>query len=82
MGDRYELTVKCPQCGFADDDVWYAPTCGCMIWDCPKCKTIVDLEKYSGISAEGCANTLVGVDSVRRLKSHIRKKFGGSKNES
>lgn len=25
MGDRYILTVTCPQCGRVDDDVYFAP---------------------------------------------------------
>jgi len=71
MGDRYTLQVKCPECEYVDDDVWYAPTCGCMTWKCPKCKLIVDLEKYSGIDAEGCANTEEGVKSVREQRKMI-----------
>jgi len=71
MGDRYTLKVKC-ECGFVDDDVWYAPTCGAITWKCPKCKKVVDLEKYSGIDAEGCANTEYGVESVRKLKKQLK----------
>lgn len=67
MGDRYTLTVKC-KCGHVDDDVWYAPTCGFIDWECPKCKEITDLEKYSGIDAEGCANTEDGVKAVQEMK--------------
>ena len=37
MGDRYILTVNCPKCGYEDDDVYYAPTCGIVDWECPKC---------------------------------------------
>lgn len=62
------LIVKCPKCGFVDDDVWYAPTCGCIEWACPKCKKVVDLEKYTGISAEGCASTEYGLKAVKKLK--------------
>jgi hypothetical protein len=72
MGDRYVLTVKC-KCGFIDNNVWYAPTCGFMIWECPKCKRVVNLEKYSGIDAEGCANTEEGIRAVRKLKKKLKK---------
>ena len=72
MGDRYTLSVKC-DCGFVDDDVWYAPTCGFLTWECPKCKKIIDLEKYSGIDAVGCATTEFGEKSVKTLKQ--RRKF-------
>lgn len=68
MGDRFTLTVKC-KCGFIDNDVWYAPTCGFIDWTCPKCKEITDLEEYSGINAEGCANTKYGVRAVRELQN-------------
>ncbi len=71
MGDRYTLTVKC-ECGEIDDDVWYAPTCGCMTWKCPKCKKIINLEEYGGIDAEGCANTKEGVKAVKELKKKIK----------
>ena len=67
MGDRYVLEIKC-ECGERDDDVYYAPTWGFITWKCPKCKKIIDLEEYSGIDAESCANTEVGVESVKRLK--------------
>jgi len=56
MGDRYFLTVICPNCRFKDDDCYYAPTCGFTSWQCPECKVDVDLEKYSGISHEDCSN--------------------------
>ena len=67
MGDRYTLQVEC-KCGYKDDDVWYAPTCGFLYWTCPKCKKEIDLEKYSGIDAEGCASTEYGIAGVRQQK--------------
>ena len=67
MGDRYILSVKC-KCGYRDNDVYYAPTCGFMFWKCPKCKKRTSLEKYSGIDAEGCASTKYGVKVVRELR--------------
>ena len=72
MGDRYTLTMKCPRCGHEDDDVWYAPTSGFMTWECQKCNKVVDLEEYSGIDAEGTANTEYGVKTVRELKRKLQ----------
>ena len=66
MGDRYILTVTC-KCGFTDTDVWYAPTSGFLTFKCPKCRKITDLEEYSGIDAEGTANTPEGAAEVRRM---------------
>ena len=56
MGDKYILCVTCPTCGLIDNDVYYAPTCGFTDWECPECKTVVNLEKYSGISYEDASN--------------------------
>jgi phage FluMu protein Com len=74
MGDRYTLSVKCPGCGYEDDDVWYAPTCGYMAWQCPKCKKEVNLEEYSGIDAMGCANTSYGEKFVEEQRERLRKR--------
>lgn len=73
MGDRFNLIVKC-KCGYIDDEVYYAPTCGMITWECPKCKRVIDLEKYSGIDAEGCANTEFGVKAVKELKKKLKKR--------
>ena len=73
MGDRYYLNdVKC-ECGYKEDEVYYAPTCGIITWECPKCQKVINLEKYSGINAEGCATTDIGIKSVKRLKQEIKK---------
>ena len=74
MGDRYLLTIKC-KCGEIDDDVYYAPTCGFMVWVCAKCKKMINLEEYSGIDAEDCANTEEGIKYVQRLKKEDLEKF-------
>lgn len=71
MGDRYYLTVEC-ECGEKDGDVFYAPTCGFITWDCPACGKVINLEEYSGIDAEGCANTDYGVRAVRELKKELK----------
>jgi len=56
MGDRYFITVVCPQCDHTEDDVYYAPTCGFTDWHCPQCNLYISLEKYTGISYEDCSN--------------------------
>lgn len=55
MGTRYILTVKCPKCGFEDDDVYYAPTCGFVDYKC-RCGNVIDLEEVTGISYEEASN--------------------------
>ena len=37
MGDRYEISLTCPYCGFYDEDVYYAPSCGFLTMKCQKC---------------------------------------------
>lgn len=71
MGDRYILTVTC-KCGYTDSDVWYAPTSGFMTFTCPRCAHVTDLEKYSGIDAEGTASAPEGVESVRRQRRELK----------
>ena len=56
MGDRYLVTIKCPKCGYTEGDVYYAPTCGFLTWRCPKCKRMVDLAVYTGISEAEASN--------------------------
>ena len=56
MGDRYILSVGCPDCGFEDHDVWFAPTCDVTEWHCPHCGHTVDLVELTGITAEIASN--------------------------
>ena len=87
MGDRYYLDVTCPFCKHKQDGngdemfqgVWYAPTSGFMTYDCEKCGKTIDLEKYSGIDAEGTASTDYGVEAVREQK--LKKKKSTNKNQ-
>ena len=72
MGDRYYLTVKC-KCGELEHNVYYAPTCGFLTWKCPKCGKVKDLEMYSGIDAESCANTEDGVMAIKGFRKMLRK---------
>ena len=48
MGDRYLLTVLC-NCGFKEEDVWYAPTSGVIEWRCPICHKIINLEDHKNM---------------------------------
>ena len=56
MGNRYFITVQCPHCPTIENDVYYAPTCGFVDWNCPDCNTRVNLEKYTGISYKDASN--------------------------
>ena len=56
MGDRYFLVMTCPRCGWFDDDVYFAPTCGFTDWTCEKCGHKIDLCKHTGISYEDASN--------------------------
>ena len=69
MGDRYILAVECPNCKFFDDDVYYAPTCGIVEWECPKCGKVIDLEEETGISYEDASN----LDIIKNLCSEFKK---------
>ena len=72
MGDRYILTVVCPKCGYEDDDVYYAPTCGFNDWAC-KCGHVVDLATYTGITEADASNrdVLQGiVDKYSKKNQH------------
>jgi hypothetical protein len=66
MGTRYFLTVKC-KCGFIDDDVYYAPTCGFTKWHCPECNRVTNLEKYTGISCKDASNRGAIKEIVRKI---------------
>jgi len=72
MGTRYFLELDCPSCKFHDDDVYYAPTCGFLTWTCPKCKTVVDLEKLTGITYEQASNRGELEQLCRDLKARSR----------
>lgn len=71
MGDRYILEITCPNCHYYDDDVYYAPTCGFVDWDCPKCGYKVDLAEYTGISYEDASNRNAMqklIDAIKEMK--------------
>lgn len=55
MGTRYFLQITCPKCGVHDNDVYYAPTCGFVTWEC-ECGHEIDLEEWTGISYEEASN--------------------------
>ncbi len=67
MGDRYILEMSCPKCGFIDDEVPFAPTCGFVDWVCPKCGYKLDLCKFTGISYEDASNAGLIEDIVDEL---------------
>lgn len=56
MGDRYHLKLTCKGCGFVDNDVYFAPTCGFTEYTCPHCGVIEDLIELTGITAEAASN--------------------------
>jgi hypothetical protein len=56
MGDRYIITVVCPNCDTESEDVPFAPTCGFVDFTCPECGLVIDLEEYTGISYEEASN--------------------------
>jgi len=43
MGDKYDFVKYCPNCG-ERLECYYAPSCGCMSVECPKCKKLYRLE--------------------------------------
>ncbi|MFW6120725.1 MAG: hypothetical protein ACOC80_07465 [Petrotogales bacterium] len=68
------LTVKCPECGFVEYDVGFAPTCGINSWVCPKCGEKVDLQEYTGISYKDASN----IDIISEIADvYKEKKEGG-----
>ena len=56
MGDRWFITVECPQCSHVEGDVYFAPTCDFTYWTCSECGYVLDLEQYTGITVEGASN--------------------------
>ena len=71
MGTRYYLTIVCPDCGFTDDDGYYAPTCGFTDWCCAHCGILVDLEEYTGISYEEASN----LEEIQALVDSLAKEY-------
>lgn len=63
MGTRYVLEMKCEKCGRVDDNVYFAPTCGFVDWEC-ECGNVVDLSKHTGISYEDASNADVINDII------------------
>ena len=68
MGDRYFISVRCPKCDYVDSDVYYAPTCGFINWNCPECNYEIDLEKYTGITYEDASNASIIKDICNRYQ--------------
>ncbi len=73
MGDRYIIEVTCFKCGNVDDDVGYAPTCGINTWRCPKCKSVTDLEKWTGITEEEASNRTEIEEIVKEARKEIKR---------
>lgn len=73
MGDRYILTVECPNCGFTDEEAYYAPTCNITHWICPKCNSKVDLGELTGISYEDCSNRGMIGDLIKLKKEEVEE---------
>ena len=75
MGIREILEVTCPQCGFDDDDVPFAPTCDFVTWKCPECGFVVDLMAMTGISYEDAssAGEIAEICDKFRIESTFRK---------
>lgn len=71
MGTRYYITVVCSGCGHTDNDVYYAPTCGFTTHTCPECRTITDLEAYTGISEAEASNLAEIQDIVDEVKEGL-----------
>jgi len=71
MGDRYILTVVCPECGSTEDDVYYAPTCGFVTHKCSGCGMEIDLETYTGI-------TYVDASNAEMIEYLIERDYSGS----
>lgn len=69
MGDRYILTVTCPQCGRVDDDVYFAPTCGFTEHTCA-CGQVVDLTELTGLTFEDASNRGV----IQAMCGRVREK--------
>jgi len=71
MGTRYILEVECPECGFLDGDVYFAPTCGFTEWKCPKCDSVVNLVERTGVTPADASSA----DEMRALIASMRRQF-------
>lgn len=67
MGDRYYLQIKCPECEYVDKDVYFAPTCGFVEWECEVCQHKIDLCKHTGITYEDASNAEVIEEEIKKL---------------
>ena len=74
MGDRYIITVKCPNCEKETEDVYYAPTCGFTEWKCEYCGHLIDLAEYTGISYEDASNKELIDEIGKSMENNIRLK--------
>jgi hypothetical protein len=69
MGARYIIEITC-QCGYADG-AYYAPTCGFLTWTCPRCRAVIDLEAWCGITPAQASNA----DEIRaRVEEYVKQK--------
>lgn len=66
MGDRYILTMICEKCGYIDNDVYFAPTCGFDRWTC-RCGNKVNLVKYTGITKKMASNKNVISEMIKEI---------------
>jgi hypothetical protein len=67
MGTRYVLEMECEKCGVVDDDVYFAPTCGFVEWQCI-CGHVVNLSKHTGISHEEASNINVIENTIKDME--------------
>jgi len=52
MGNRYEIKkLKCAYCGFENEDIYYAPTCGILTFKCKKCGKVNFIKEIIGFKA-------------------------------
>lgn len=40
MGERYILQLKCGKCGTLNKEIWYAPSCCSLSFNCRKCEQL------------------------------------------
>lgn len=40
MGASYTIKIRCANCEFLEEDVYYAPSSGSMSFTCSKCKKL------------------------------------------